>query len=236
MARLPRLVVPYQLHHVIQRGIAGSNLFQDELDYQFFYNAMVSAASQFKVAVHAYVLLPDHLHLLMTPGDSAGIARFMQWLGRSYVPYYNRKYQRTGTLWQGRFRATVLEAKHYFIPSCILIESHAQRSGLVNSASDYPWSSLAHHSGYKADPLITDHPAYWGLGNTPFQREAAYQEMLNFGLGRQQIQQLSQATHKSWALGSAEFMVELEKLTSRRLSPASRGRPKKAPINSEIKE
>lgn len=227
MARLPRLVVPEQLHHLIQRGIAGSLLFRDESDYQFFYAAMISAAQQFQIAVHAYVLLPEHLHLLVTPKNAEGLAKFMQWLGRAYVPYYNRKYQRSGTLWQGRFRATVLEARHFFIPSCIMIESHAQRAGLVATASDYPWSSLAHHCGYKTDNLITDHPAYWGLGNTPFQREAAYQSMLDQGLGRQQIQQLSQSIHKSWALGSADFLRELEQATQRRLSPVKPGRPKK---------
>lgn len=234
MARLPRLVIPEHLHHLIQRGIAGTDLFRDQADYEFFYQCLKNAAKQFQIAIHAYVLLPDHLHLLVTPADETGLGKFMQWLGRNYVPYYNRKYMRAGTLWQGRFRATVLEAASYFIPCCIFIESHPQRTGILSDASEYHWSSLAHHCGYKTDPLLTDHTAYWRLGNTPFQREAAYKEILHHGLGRQQIQQLSQATQKAWALGSAEFIQTLEKLTERRLAPVRRGRPaKKSGISNE---
>ena len=174
MARLPRLVVPNQPHHIIQRGNDRQLVFRDTADYLEFLARLREAAKQFKVTIHAYVLMPDHLHLLATPVDQDGLSRMMQWLGRYYVPYYNRKYERSGTLWQGRYKATVVDAERYLMTCCRYIETNPVRGGLVAAAGDYPWSSYQHHIGLKSDPIITDHPLYWALGNTPFEREATY--------------------------------------------------------------
>ncbi|MBC3918446.1 transposase [Undibacterium sp. CY18W] len=232
MARLARLVIPHQQHHVIQRGNAGAMVFIDAEDYAAFLDWLKQAASLFDVAIHAYALLPDHLHLLLTPGDETGLGKMMQWLGRHYVPYFNRKYQRTGTLWQGRYRATVIESAVYFIPCSIYIESNPQRAGLVTDLLDYTWSSYRHHIGLHIDPLITDHSTYWALGNTPFQREAAYRENMEHGLSGQQIMEITQATSKAWMLGSSRFKIEMSKLTERRVEPIKRGRPRKIAVNS----
>ena len=201
MARLPRLVVPNQPHHIIQRGNDGQSVFRDAADYLEFLTRLREAAKQFKVAIHAYVLMPDHLHLLATPVDQDGLSRMMQWLGRYYVPYFNRKYARSGTLWQGRYRATVVDAERYLMTCCRYIETNPVRGGLVATVGDYPWSSYPHHIGLKSDPIITDHPLYWALGNTPFEREAAYKTLIEQGLSADEVAVVSDATLKGWALG-----------------------------------
>lgn len=228
MARLPRLVIPQALHHVIQRSHDGVALFRDVEDHQRFIGWLAEGGKLFQVQVHAYVLMPDHVHLLMTPVDDTGLGKMMQWVGRHYVPYFNRKYQRSGSLWQGRFKATVIEGERYFLPCSIYIESNPVRARLVQEAEDYPWSSYRHHIGLQTDPLIADHSLYWALGNTPFQREAAYKERMAQSFADADIDAMMKATLKGWMLGSAQFKAEMAKLTERRIEPVRRGRPRKA--------
>lgn len=227
MARLPRLVVPHQAHHIIQRCHDGLSVFRDSEDYCAFLDWLKEGAKRFHVAIHAYVLMPDHVHLLATPADADGLARMMQWVGRYYVPYYNQRYLRSGTLWQGRYRATVLHAEQYLLLCSRYLEFNPVRNGLVASASDYQWSSYLHHVGSRPDPLITDHPLYWALGNTPFDREIAYQTLAEQPLAQSEINAISEATLKGWALGGDDYKVGLEKSVRRRVSPAKRGRPEK---------
>jgi putative transposase len=151
----------------------------------------------------------------------------MQWIGRQYVPYFNAKYRRTGTLWQGRYRATVIESAQYFLSCCRYIESEPVRSGLVADPSQYRWSSYLHHAGVQPDPVITDHALYWALGNTPFDREAIYKSLMEQGLSMSEVNLFSVAARKGWPLGSEKFKAELEKQTNRRVAPAKRGRPAK---------
>jgi len=225
MARLPRLVVPLQPHHIIQRGHDKQAVFRDAADHDIFLDWLKEGARRFKLAIHAYVLMPDHIHLLATPTDVDGLARMMQLVGRYYVPYFNQKYGRSGTLWQGRYKATVLDAEHYLLLCSRYIEQNPVRSGLVATPSDYPWSSYLHHIGAKQDALMTDHRVYWALGNTPFDREIAYKLQAEQALSRAETDLISQATLKGWALGEEEFKATLEKQISRRVSPAKRGRP-----------
>jgi putative transposase len=227
MARLSRLVISHQQHHIMQWGNDRQALFRETEDYRQFLFWLAEAARQFQVAVHAYALLPDHLHLLATPSDAEGLSRMMQWLGRHYVPYFNRKYQRSGTLWQGRYRATVLEPAAWFLKCSAYIELSPVLAGLAQEAAAYPWSSCQHHVGAQPDPLVVDHAMYWGLGNTPFQREAMYKELIQQGLGSKEAEALLHATSKGWVLGSAGFQAEMEKLTPRRVAPGKRGRPRK---------
>ena len=230
MARLPRLVVPNQPHHLIQSGIDRQAIFRAPEDYSAFLGWLREAARQFKVAIHAYVLMPNHLHLLASPADATGLGRMMQWVGRHYVPYFNAKYQRVGTLWQGRYRATVIDAEKYFLPCSRYIELNPVRSGLADAPSEYPWSSFAHHTGARSDPLITDHLIYWGLGNTPFEREAAYQKIMEHSPADEEVNLLTESVLKGWALGSEKFKSALEKQAKRRVSPARRGRPPKSKL------
>lgn len=227
MARLPRLVAPDHIHHVIQSGIDGLTIFRDDEDHQAFLRILREGARQFGLAVHAYALMPDRLHLLVTPRQADSLARVMQWIGRQYVPYFNGKYGRSGTLWQSRYKATVMEAEPYLMQCSKYIECLPQLEGLVSAASDYQWSSFGHHAGMRSDALITDHPLFWALGNTPFEREAAYRMQLERLPGQEEIRLLVEAARKGWVLGSASFKERLGKQLSRRVEPGRRGRPRK---------
>ena len=228
MARLPRLVVPNQLHHVIAQGHNDQLIARDDADYQAFLSWLREAARQSCVSIHAYVVLPSRLQLLATPVDDTGLSKMMQSLGRLYVPYFNSRYGRTGGLWEGRFRATVLDPVAYFLPCASLIEYQPVIAGLVSDVAAYPWSSHAHHVGHHKEPWLSDHPAYWALGNTPFEREAAYLQISKAPVGSEIGEKIWLATRKAWALGSEEFCRRLTKLTARRLAPVGRGRPRKA--------
>jgi len=227
MARLPRLVIPHQPHHIVQFGVDKQTIFREPDDYSTFLNWLRDAAKLYKVAIHAYVLMPNHLHVLATPVDDEGLARMMQWVGRHYVPYFNKKYGRSGTLWASRFKAVALEAASYLLKCSHYIEGNPVRSGIVIDAVDYAWSSYAHHSGLRQDPLITEHAVYWSLGNTPFERDAAYRRMMEHGLSQKELMELRDTVNKGWVLGSPAFKKMLETELNRRVQPAKRGRPRK---------
>lgn len=228
MARLPRLVLPNHPHHLIQIGNNSQLLFREADDYRQCLVWLRDSAKLCKVALHAYVLMPDHLHLLASPSTVEGLAQMMQRVGRYYVPWYNAKYQRSGSLFQGRFKTSLIDAQRYFMDVSRYIEANPVRSQLVSDPRDYPWSSFAHHAGIKPDAMITDHALYWALGNTPFQREAAYLALSAPTLGQAEMATIDAAVLKGWPLGSDAFKAELQQRAKRQVLPAKRGRPFKA--------
>ena len=228
MARLPRFVLPDQPHHIIQQGNDNQLIFREPEDYQRFLVWLKESAREFKVAIHAYVLMPNHLHLLASPATVEGLAQMMQRLGRYYVPWYNAKYARTGSLFQGRFKTSLIDSQQYFMLCSRYIERNPVRNELVADAAEYPWSSYPHHAGLKPDPVLTDHALYWALGNTPFQREAAYIELSRPSLTSEQMATIGSALLKGWPLGSDAFKTDLQQKAKRQVLPAKRGRPRKA--------
>jgi putative transposase len=232
MSRLPRLELPQWPHLVVQAVAPGERLFVDEPDLALLKRALLESSRQHDVAVHAYVLLPGRLVLLATPAEKGGLSLFMQSVGRRYVTGYNRRYGRQGALWAGRFRASVLDAAQYLLEAMAYIELMPWREGLValpDSVSPEAPSSLAYHLGRCADPLILDHGRFWAVGNTPFEREAAWRARLVQGQGPDMVRCLAEAAHKGWALGDAQALAKGQVLTERRLQPKPRGRPRKAP-------
>lgn len=225
MARLPRLTVPGYPHHVIQRGNNRQPIFTSQADDEFFLDLLDENARKFGVAIHAYVLMGNHFHLLVTPQTDTALPQMMQAIGRRYVRYFNDAQQRSGTLWEGRYKATLIQADRYLLACMVYIDLNPVRAGLVGQARDYPWSSHAHYIGLRMDKLLTPHPLYWALGNTPFAREAAYAGLVQAGVSAAQLEDLTQSTLHGWALGEAGFVDELQKRTSRRLSKTSAGRP-----------
>src|SRR5438094_8803974 len=215
MARQPRLILPNQPHLIIQRGNDNQTIFRDDEDHERFLGWLRECARFYKVAVHAYVLMPSYLIVLATPADEDGLALIMQKVGRYYVPWFNNKHGRSGTLFQGRFRTAIVDAAHYFLACSRHIELAPVRDHLAASALDYRWSSYAHHAGVRPDPLVTDHALYWSLGNTPFQREAAYTALVEQGQGRDELDLIDSALAKGWPVGSHAFKAELEKTTKR---------------------
>jgi len=233
MARLPRLCIPGELHYVVQRGHNRQPVFHDEADRQSFLQALRDAAVEHRLSLHAYTLLDTEIQLLATPQDADSLSRAIQALGRRYVAAFNRRHGRSGTLWEGRFRGAVIESERYFLSALLMVETAAVHAGSAPSAEAWPWSSASHHLGVRRDPLITDHPLYWRLGNTPFDREAAYRRALEAGVPAGDSRALQDASVKSWALGSAAFLQRLGELTARPLVVRRRGRPRK-PQNATL--
>lgn len=224
MARLPRLSAAGFPHHVIQRGNNRQAIFVDASDHARYLALLRDAAAQHAIAIHAYVLMPNHVHLLVTPQEQAGLSRFMQALGRRYVRWFNDRHGRTGTLWEGRFRSTVIEADRYLLACMRYIELNPVRAGLCAEPAQYRWSSYAHHAGLAVDPLVTDHPLFWGLGNTPYERQLTYRGMFEAPLPDQELDVLRAATNRGRALAS---VGGLDTETARRpATPRPRGRPK----------
>jgi putative transposase len=227
MARLPRLTLAAHPHHVIQRGNNRQPICLDSADFQALKDVLAACAQRYQVAVHAFVLMDNHFHLLLTPPTDDALPKMMQALGRSYVRYFNDRHQRTGTLWEGRYKSTLIESEPYLLACMVYIDLNPVRAGLVATAADYPWSSHAHYAGTGSDKLLTPHPLVWGLGNTPFAREAAYAQLVQAGLTSVQQSALTEAVLRGWALGGGEFLDALQKETPRRLSKGAPGRPPK---------
>jgi REP element-mobilizing transposase RayT len=227
MARLARLYVPDQPQHVILRGLDQQPAFVDDQDYELFIDCLKAAARDHHLAVHAWVLMPGAVQLLVTPSDESSLPKAMQAVGRRYVAHFNRRYARRGTLWEGRYRATVIEGERFFLLASRVVELAPVRSHLVTAPEDYRWSSYRHHIGLTVDSLITDHPLYWALGNTPFERQRAYRELCEQVLDERETTQLMQATLKGWVLGSDTYRDWASRTANRRVSPLPRGRPRK---------
>lgn len=228
MARQARLAVPGHAHHILVRGNNRQPIFVDDEDRRTLLAQLGGVLREQALALHAYVLMPDHLHLLLTPAAAETIGRAMQSLGRRYVVGFNARHRRSGTLWEGRYRAHVVGGADSVLRCMRFIETNPQRAGLALELLEPAWSSLPHHLGALRDPLITEPPAYWALGNTPFEREAAYRAWIEQGVSAQEKAQIVRALTGGRPLGSAAFVAELEQLTSRSLTPRPRGRPRKA--------
>lgn len=225
MARLPRLTVPGYPHHIIQRGNNRQPIFATPPDYQALLGLFEEHARAANVAVHAYVLMGNHFHLVATPQTPDGIPRMMQAVGRRYVRRFNQLQARTGTLWEGRYRSTLIQAERYLLACMVYLDLNPVRAGIAPAAADYPWSSHAHYVGMATDKLITPHPLYWELGNTPFAREVAYAEMVRSGISADQQSALTDSALRGWALGDRNYVAELQRRTERRVAKAAAGRP-----------
>ena len=227
MARLRRLTAPGLPHHLIQRGNNRQSIFRDEVDCARYLDDLTELAAAHSLAIHAYVLMPNHVHLLATPFGRDTLPRLMQALGRRYVRRFNDRHRRTGTLWEGRYRSTVVETDRYLLACMRYIELNPVRAGLVDDPGAYRWSSHPHHLGLRVDPLITEHAVYWGLGNTPFERQLAYRRLFERGIAPEEIEMIRSATQRGWALGGPGFVREVAANTGRRASPIRAGRPRK---------
>jgi putative transposase len=229
MARLPRLILPDQPHHVILRGNNRQAIFYSDLDREYLLSTLKEVAAQYRISVHAYVLMDNHLHLLVTPPAAEALSRMMQSLGRRYVGWFNSRHQRSGTLWEGRFRAGLIEGERHLLACMRYIELNPVRAGLCSEAVQWPWSSAAHHLGLGRSPLVTEHEMYWTLGNTPFEREHAYRELLNQGVSRQEQMEFTDAVLRGRPLGSEGFLKPLAVDHPAVAVRRPRGRPRKPP-------
>ncbi len=225
MARLARLTIPGYPHHIIQRGNNRQAIFSSSADYQYLLRLIEENAIKFEIDVHAYVLMSNHFHLLATPQTDTGLPLMMQAVGRSYVRYFNNLQVRTGSLWEGRYRSTLIQTDRYLLACMAYIDLNPVRAGMVAEPLDYAWSSHGFYVGARADKLVTPHALFWDLANTPFGREAAYADLVRAGISAEQQAALTKSALAGWALGEADFVADLQKRTERRVNKTKAGRP-----------
>jgi putative transposase len=228
MARLPRFVIPDQPQHVIVRGNNRAEIFCADADYSFYLEKLKLACDKHGCSVHAYVLMTNHVHLLITPHLEQSLGKAMQMLGRYYVQYYNYCYRRTGTLWEGRYKATLIDSEAYLLICMRYTELNPVRACMVVDPADYPWSSYHHNALGQTNDLVVPHPEFQRLGECDETRQAAYRDLFTHQLSENSIANIREATNKAWALGSDRFKQRIQDQLGRRVEPSARGGDKKS--------
>jgi putative transposase len=179
-------------------------------------------------ALHGYALLPQALWLLVTPADAQALGVALQAIGRRYVRAYHARHGGRGALFEGRYRAAIVEPEAHFLGALQFVETQPVRAGLVPSAEDYRWTSFRQHGGFAADPALQDHALYWALGNTPFERQAAYRSIVQAGLAAADVDRFERALAGGWVVGTETFLRHIAPQCARRAVPARAGRPRRA--------
>ena len=211
MARLPRFVIPGQPQHVIVRGNNRAEIFCADADYQFYLDKLQYACDKHACKLHAYVLMTNHVHLLITPQEEQSIGKAMQTLGRYYVQYFNYSYRRTGTLWEGRYKATLIDSEVYLLTCMHYIELNPVRAGMVPHPSEYPWSSYRCNALGQLNEIETPQLEYMRLGKTDEGRQTAYRQLFKQHITETCMNEIREATNKAWVLGNDRFKQRLQK-------------------------
>lgn len=229
MPRQPRYFIPGMPQHVIARGNDKQAVFFRELDYRLYLRALREAATDCGCQVHAYVLMTNHVHLLVTPEQKRSLPLMMQAMGRTYVQRLNLRYGRSGTLWEGRYKASLVETNGYFLACQRYIELNPVRAGMVDAPGDYPYSSYRHHALGREDPFLTPHPVYLALHAEPAARRRAYRNLFRDTLSDELLLQVRHHTNACGVIGSALFREQIAAMLGRALPAGKKGRPRKAP-------
>lgn len=227
MPRRPRVILPDVPLHIIQRGNNRQACFFTDDDYRFYLEWLCEYAKEMECRVHAYVLMTNHAHLLLTPREAKSAGQLMKRLGQRYVQYINRTYHRSGTLWEGRFRSCLVQTEAYLLECHRYIELNPVRAGIVAHPAEYPWSSYRRNAQGKVSDLLVPHAVYRALGGTWKERAAAYRELFRHQLHSGVIDEIRGATSGNYVLGDDRFRAEIEKAVERRVVRGKPGRPKK---------
>lgn len=228
MARPPRLELRGVPHHVIQRGNNRSACFFGDADRRFYLKCLGDSAVQRSCEVHAYVLMGNHVHLLVTPLEPGAISATMQDLGRRFVRVINTVHGRTGTLWEARFRSSIIDTENYFLACQRYIELNPVRAGLVSQPAEYLWSSHLYYAAGRRNRLISEHSVYRRLGATELERRAAYVSLCSAPLDERLVAHMRDAINSDSAVGSEKFLDEAEATLGRSVRAPVRGRPPKS--------
>jgi len=210
------------------RGNNRSEIFCAEADYRFYLEKLQLACDKHDCQIHAYVLMTNHVHLLITPLTEHSLPKAMQMLGRYYVQYYNYCYRRTGTLWEGRYKATLIDSQAYLLTCMRYIELNPVRGGMVAHPSEYPWSSYHHNALGQLDVIVVAHLEYRHLGKSDPERQAAYRQLFKHHLPETSLTAIREATNKAWILGNDRFKQRIQRHLERRVAPAARGGDRKS--------
>lgn len=227
MPRRARLTLPNVPMHVIQRGNNRQDCFFAVHDYRFYLDCLQESAAKAGCAIHAYVLMTNHVHLLLSSANANGAGALMKALGQRYAQYVNRRYQRSGSLWEGRFRSCLVQEERYFLACQRYIELNPVRAAMVRQAGDYRWSSYRSNGLGEADALLDPHPAYLALGADGSSRRAAYLELFRDELPAGLVDTIRQATNGNFALGDTRFGDRIAEASGKRAVRGHAGRPPK---------
>lgn len=227
MPRQPRLVVAGYPHHIILRGNNRSAVFYDDKDRRFFLACLKEAKEKTNSKIYAYCLMTNHVHLLVEPSTKEGLAEMMQSLGRKYVQYINQTHKRTGTLWEGRFKSSVISKDEYFLACCRYIELNPLRAKIAQNPADYPWSSFKLKTEGKNNNILDEDAFYLDLGDTQKQRQLSYQSLFLDDISAEELNLIRNRTQKCGIIGNIEFVNKVSKLVGRDIFLRQRGRPKK---------
>jgi putative transposase len=212
--------------HVVHRGHNREPCFYSEQDYIRYLTDLHEAAKQNGVPIHAYVLMTNHVHLLVTPTHAHGIAHMMQDTGRKYVRYINTTYKRSGSLWEGRYKASLVDSDRYLLTCMRYIELNPVRANMVYHPGEYRWSSYHHNAGHRLDPIINTHTLYQQLGPDSAKRHHAYRELFATMLDQSALHEIRKALNQELVLGREDFKTKIEYMTKRQTRPGNPGRPK----------
>jgi len=226
MARKPRFNLPGIPQHVIQRGNNRELCFFDVEDCRYYLDALQHASKQCGCAVHAYILMTNHVHLLVTQEQSDGLSAMMQSLGRRYVRYINDRYRRTGTLWEGRYKAALVDSERYLLACYRYIELNPVRAGMVASPERHPWTSYRYNALGMPDSLVTEHGNYQALGSSWTERCHAYRKLFSCQVGNDDIDAIRKSLNEELVLGSENFKDRIEAICQRRTRLGKAGRPR----------
>jgi putative transposase len=215
MARLPRFDLPGIPQHVVQRGNNRLPCFLDDADRQRYLQCLHQALVRFRCRLHAYVLMSNHVHLLLTPTEKGVVSRLMHTFSRNYVGLFNGRHGRTGTLWEGRYKACLVDSGRYFLACSRYIELNPVRAWMAGHPSEYPWSSYAANVGERVDPLLLPHPEYLALGKDLAGRASAYRELFTDALPEELVSEIRSYLAQQKALGTDRFRAWVEARTGR---------------------
>lgn len=230
MPRRARLMLPNVPLHLIQRGNNRQVCFVAEEDYRFYLDWLKEYADKTGCRVHAYVLMTNHVHLLISSPAADGAGAMMKALGQRYVQYVNRTYRRSGTLWEGRFRSCLTQEEDYLLACMRYIELNPVRAAMVEHPGEYRWSSYRANAQGEENPLVQPHELVLGLGADAAARQAAYRELFRYELEPGLVDEIRRATNGNFALGNAHFGEQVAKALGRRVQPGKAGRPRKSPV------
>lgn len=228
MARPPRIVVPGQALHLVQRGNNRQACFFADDDYRFYLDSLRNAATQYGCRIHAYVLMTNHVHVLLTPEAVEAPSQALQSVGRRYVRYINAVYRRSGTLWEGRFKSTLIDSERYLLTCSRYIELNPVRARMVEHPGAYRWSSYRCNADGLPDTLVSPHPLYEQLGDTPMSRRIAYRALFLNHMGSQVLDEIRSATQTGSLLGDEWFRGQIEAALQRRVERQLHGGDRKS--------